>query len=475
MFFLLLGRDGSVNTVFLSRYSRYYTMVMDRLVPTVLKRPQLTSAIAALAAAAVLFLAFLSVLLLLVDASLVIADARVELVRFDSEWHRFRYEVALLKVRHIRGVSIFEDTPTHDGIHAPMDELRSSFSQQHNHLVSDSKLASFRVTFPEVNHHLEQLEEAWLTLDSRLAAPELPVHSTTYDLVTQELEHLRLWLGEYSAGHYRAFRILLTLLLFVLLVGAAAVILSLRELERSRAERQRSRLLTQHVIQAQEEERERIALDLHDDVAQLLSAAIVELELEPLSNPKALGLLRTATRDLREISYGLGVTELRELGLVDAVNALARDFTKSTGVPVNLRTYGLDSLKLEFESSKNLYRILQECLTNTKRHASARNVEIVLTLSYPRLLIKYTDDGVGMDLSGETLDGARTRRIGLRGIRERASFLNAHIEFRSAPREGFSLLLRLHVTALSAPDSKQADLTTFGMPAFSRFTNGQVQ
>lgn len=437
-------------------------------------------------AATVVFLAFLAVFLLLVEASLVIANARVELVHFQSEWYRFRHDGTLLKFDHLGDKQFaaegsneshnegwpnpFRDTPagvTSGDPQILMKTLRQNFAEELDYLQRDSTLGLFGRTFSEVRERIDLLYNAWLQLDDQLELWELPMEASAYDNFERELELLRAWLEEYSGSHYRAFRILLVLLLVVLLVGVVSVVLNQREFDRARVEEQRSRLLTRHIIQAQEDERERIALDLHDDVAQLMSAAIMELELRPAHSPVALGLLRKATRDLREISYGLGAPELQELGLAGAVSALTRDFSASTGIGVALRTYGLDSLRLSQDHNKNIYRILQECLTNTKRHASAKGVEIVLTLSYPRLLVKYQDDGVGMQLDGYHVEETASRRIGLRGIRERAAFLGAHLEFRTTPGGGFGLLLRVHVDTneMLEPDARSAP--GLGMPALS--------
>lgn len=472
--------------VFLSRVSRYDVVVMMSRNKRKAGARNWNAEVTALVGAAVVFLAFLAVFLLLVEASLVIANARVELVSFQSQWYRFRHDGALLKFGHLSDLQILSEgssdsshgqrlpelreTPagvSSTDIQASMQALRYELAEELQNLTGDSTVALFRGAFSEVDEHIGELNDAWAQLDAQLVLLDLPMEPTAYERFEREFERLRSWLEDYSRAHYRAFRILLVLLLMVFLVGVVSVMLNQREFDRTRMEEQRSRLLTRHIIQAQEDERERIALDLHDDVAQLMSAAIVELELRPASSPTALGLLRKATRDLREISYGLGAPELQELGLAGAVSALARDFSVSTGIGVALRTYGLDSLRLSQDHNKNIYRILQECLTNTKRHASAGTVEIVLTLSYPRLLVKYQDDGVGMQLDGNHLEETELRRIGLRGIRERAAFLAAHLEFRSTPGGGFGLLLKVHVDshAIREPDARST--TALGMPAIS--------
>ncbi len=455
--------------------------------------PNWNAEIAALVAAAVVFLAFLAVFLLLVEASLVIANARVELVNFQSQWYRFRHDAALLKFGHLGDLQMLSEgsvdashtqrppepreTPagvSSTDIQASMQALRYELAEELQNLTGDSTVALFRGTFSEVDDRIGELNAAWERLDAQLVLLELPMEFTAYERMERALEQLRFWLEDYSRAHYRAFRILLVLLLVVLLVGIVSVVLNQREFDRTRMEEQRSRLLTRHIIQAQEDERERIALDLHDDVAQLMSAAIMELELRPPGSPTALGLLRKATQDLREISYGLGAPELKELGLSGAVKALTRDFSVSTGIGVALHTYGLDSLRLSQDHNKNIYRILQECLTNTKRHASAGSVEIVLTLSYPRLLVKYQDDGVGMQLDGEYLEETESRRIGLRGIRERAAFLGAQLEFRSTPGGGFGLLLKVHVHSHAIREHDLRGTTALGMPVISGVPDGQA-
>lgn len=476
--------------MFLSRDSRYDVAVMILRNKRKAGAPNSNAEFTALVVAALVFLAFLAVFLLLVEASLVIANARVELVNFQSEWHRFRHDAALLKFGQLSDLQILSDPSDTTMPRQPAGEfreappgvaardteasiriLRRELARELERLTHDSTLALFRGTFSEVDARIRTLNGAWLRLDEQLALLDLPMQATGYESFERELVLLRAWLEDYSRSHYRAFRILLVLLLLVHLVGVASVVLNQRQFDRARLEEQRSRLLTRHIIQAQEDERERIALDLHDDVAQLMSAAIMELELRPARSPAALGLIRKATQDLREISYGLGAPELKELGLAGAISALTRDFSASTGIGVALRTYGLDSLRLSQEHNKNIYRILQECLTNTRRHASAETAEIVLTLSYPRLLVKYQDDGVGMQLDGEHTNETESRRIGLRGIRERAAFLGAQLEFRTTPGGGFGLLLKVHVEPNAVLDPGSQRAKNVGMPAISERPN----
>jgi signal transduction histidine kinase len=213
--------------------------------------------------------------------------------------------------------------------------------------------------------------------------------------------------------------------------------------ERNRA---MSRLasLSRKVLMAQEEERERLSRELHDELGQLLTALRLEMGwLQKQLHGKECGggdlfettlsLAETATDELRRICRGLRPPLLDDLGLEPAIRRLVDEYIELSKTDIELE------LELEeggtsvpTEVGLCTYRILQESLTNVRRHSSAEHVRIALTAEQSELSLTVEDDGVGFE-QGER--GA-LRGFGLEGMRERAALVGGDIEIVSAPRMG---------------------------------------
>jgi len=230
----------------------------------------------------------------------------------------------------------------------------------------------------------------------------------------------------------------------------------LRHLERAAEEHEGSlrqnqeelRRLSQSLVDAQEEERKRLSRELHDQVGQALTALRMEVgNLRTLRQgpeeafrehwdaAKLLGdQLLQAVRDL---SMGLRPSMLDDLGLEPAIRWQARDFTRRTGIPVEVSIEG-DLSAVPEEPRINAYRIVQEALTNCEKHAKARNVRLAAHLSGDRLSLLIQDDGAGFDpeRSGE-------RGVGLIGIEERAREFGGRLDVFSQPARG--TLLRVEM------------------------------
>ena len=192
---------------------------------------------------------------------------------------------------------------------------------------------------------------------------------------------------------------------------------------------------------AQEDERRRIARELHDEVGQGLTALLLELsqlsERAPRSLRQPLTQLLERTRDsltdVRRIAQRLRPDVLEELGLSAALNALFSEFTDLTGLPVH--RHGQVPPHLPRESELVIYRIAQESLTNVTRHADASKVEFSLdTSDHGDVRMTITDDGHGISAP----EGG-----GIRGMRERALLVHADLEITSRPDGGTQLTLSI--------------------------------
>lgn len=229
-------------------------------------------------------------------------------------------------------------------------------------------------------------------------------------------------------------------------------------LERLEVERSTS---TARALQAQEAERHRIAQELHDEVGQSLTAVLLGLrhvmDTAPDRVRAELDELRHTTRtsleEVRRISQRLRPGDLTDLGLISALAGLARDSSARSGPQVRRRLPSVNP-DLPGETELVLYRVAQEALTNVVRHARATTVHLDLTLFDSTLVLRVTDDGVGIP------DGAMG--AGIQGMLERAQMVGGDLAVRSraglgrAPdgRGGTEVLLRL---PLPAPQPGKAE------------------
>jgi len=214
-----------------------------------------------------------------------------------------------------------------------------------------------------------------------------------------------------------------------------------RMLDRLENERQES---GRRVLAAQEAERVGIARDLHDEVGQVLTGVLLQLNSIAESAPEqeeALGEARQAVRraldEVRRISSELRPEMLEHLGLVSALTELTSSFSRVTGITVE-RQFAASLPELTPETELAIYRIAQESLTNVARHARAKRAVISLESAPNRVVLRVADDGRGFV-------GAPTEHGGLRGMRERALLVGGALAFKPA-REG-GVEVRLEVPA----------------------------
>jgi two-component system, NarL family, sensor histidine kinase UhpB len=215
-----------------------------------------------------------------------------------------------------------------------------------------------------------------------------------------------------------------------------------RLIERVETERRRS---SQLVLRAQEEERRRVARDLHDEVNQALTAILLRLEAlghdaPPSQRDEVAELKRLAAQamdELLNLARQLRPTALDDHGLVTAIEAQVRGFSDRTGIAARLETEG-DPADLDEEKQTVIYRIAQEALTNAGRHAGASHVEVALTAVGEGARLRVADDGSGFDPRL-----AREGGLGLEGMAERARLVGGELDLRTAPGRGTEVLLEV--------------------------------
>ena len=203
----------------------------------------------------------------------------------------------------------------------------------------------------------------------------------------------------------------------------------------------------QSMIVGQEKERERIATDLHDSLGGLLSAVklqfdYVKAKLNGHVNleqyQKATNLLDTAVEEVRNISRNLQPGALKDLGLVSAINDLINRFDAETYPEIFFQYYNLEE-KLDEMTSLSIYRIIQELINNTIKHAAASEILIQITREGQEIIIEYEDDGKGID----TETRMKRKGMGLENINSRINYLKGSISVNSKENEGVSYLIRI--------------------------------
>jgi signal transduction histidine kinase len=210
-----------------------------------------------------------------------------------------------------------------------------------------------------------------------------------------------------------------------------------------------NRQLLRKLIAAGEEERKRVARELHDQTGQALTSLIASLAA--LKNgehtPKLNEVLALATQTLSEVhdlSRTLRPSVLDELGLVAAFQKLGESLTKRLGVSVDFSAIGLDGgARLPSIVEVTLYRITQEALTNAMRHGQAQSVEVMLHRQTTSVLTVIEDNGKGFDASDWRNLCLRGDHCGLLGIEERASLLGGSLRIESRPGAGTSLFVEI--------------------------------
>lgn len=199
------------------------------------------------------------------------------------------------------------------------------------------------------------------------------------------------------------------------------------------------------IIRAQEEERKRIAREIHDGPAQMMANIVMRaefclklLELDPARLKEELASLRELVRqslqDVRKIIFDLRPMVLDDLGLVAALKRYLADFKEQYGIATEFVFFGQDR-RLPVSAEVTLFRIAQECLNNVRRHAAARTVLLKIELLKNRANLLIKDDGRGFELA-EKGNFSPLGGYGLISIRERAQLLGGTVQISTAPGRG---------------------------------------
>jgi signal transduction histidine kinase len=204
------------------------------------------------------------------------------------------------------------------------------------------------------------------------------------------------------------------------------------------------------IISAQEEERKQIGMELHDNVNQLLSASLLYLSMADGNNEKNISFdeivqntrhnVSEAIADIRRLSHQLAPANYEHIALNEVFESLINSIKAARGFDIVLEVNGFEGILLQNDIQLNLYRVLQEQLSNIVKHSKAKKVDVLLNYSNGKARLLIADDGVGFDTANIKTG------IGLENIRRRVKLFAGHIEIISSPGKGCRVLLEMPIT-----------------------------
>ncbi|MCM3079642.1 sensor histidine kinase [Brevibacillus invocatus] len=210
-------------------------------------------------------------------------------------------------------------------------------------------------------------------------------------------------------------------------------------------------LMNLKVIQAQEEERKRVAREIHDGPAQSMANVVLRSEIveRMLKNERILEaqmelhelkeMVRMSLADVRRIIFDLRPMALDDLGLVPTLQKYIRTCEERIETSIDLVVFGVEP-PLRSSVKAAIFRLVQECLNNVEKHANANTVQVKLEFLQESLRLVVKDDGIGFDLDERMATGGS---FGLLGMNERTQLLEGEIEVQSAPGEGTKVLFQI--------------------------------
>jgi signal transduction histidine kinase len=226
--------------------------------------------------------------------------------------------------------------------------------------------------------------------------------------------------------------------------------------EQLRIAHEQLRSLSAHLESAREEEKRKIARDLHDETSQVLASLSAHLEAAvgtlPAEADKTRANLRKAQAlsvmvldELHKLIYELRPSLLDELGLVAAIGSLADSHLKAAGVKVRFKATGIVR-RLPLSTEIALFRVVQEAFNNIVKHAHAHNTDVIVHFKKDSVTIRLKDDGIGFDVQEAISSKDRPRGLGLLGMRERVELMNGSLVIKSSPGQGTKIAVKIPLT-----------------------------
>jgi signal transduction histidine kinase len=310
-------------------------------------------------------------------------------------------------------------------------------------------------------YRLEGLDSSWIDAGERRIAyySHIPPGKYSFQVIARNSDGI--WNNEGKtlaitvlAPFYRKWWFELLVFLAVAALAVAAWRYRVRQLERAHELQQ---AFSRQLIESQENERTRIAAELHDGLGQRLIVIknlttfllrskkrnIDNLEAETLEEISSEAV--SAIKEAREISYDLRPFQLDQLGLTNALEAMIRTVSMASEIEFSTELDNIDDLFAE-ELRINFYRIVQESLNNIMKHSQATEVSIRLKRQTENITLAIHDNGRGFTLIDKT-SRAASRGFGLTNMAERTSLLGGSFNLWSAPKQGTTMIVEIPLKA----------------------------
>lgn len=322
----------------------------------------------------------------------------------------------------------------------PVPEKQLELSYQENFLTFEFVTLNYNT--PQKNQYAFQLvglDPTWIYSGNRRSARYTDLSPGTYTFRVKAANNDGVWNEKGSSilviihppwWQTTWFRLLLSVCL--LLIG----VVSIRFYTQTKLRRQHDEM--KRMLQAQEEERQRLAADLHDDLGATLSVIKGQLQMSHQSSDglKApIHLMEKAIVDLRHISHHLMPPEFVRLGLIESIREIVRRAEAGSDIYFLFITHG-DERRLENEIELTIYRIAVELINNAMKHAKARHITIQLIFYPKQVSLLVEDDGRGYPMSVQNEQSG----IGLRNIRSRVAYLKSKLQIDSGEKGTTAIL-----------------------------------
>lgn len=214
------------------------------------------------------------------------------------------------------------------------------------------------------------------------------------------------------------------------------------------------RTLSHQMIEAQESERQMISRELHDRVAQDLFALKIASQAFFDDYPPVLPemkqkvaefatILDRAISIVRDLTYDLRPPGLEDLGLIQALSMYCEEFSEKSGLKIDFSVAGIANLALDKTAEINIYRLVQEGLSNIRKHADATQTRVKLVGSYPNIILRIEDNGKGFDVAERARAAGTEKRMGLRSMAERVNLLRGKMSIQSSPMQGTRIFISI--------------------------------
>jgi signal transduction histidine kinase len=229
------------------------------------------------------------------------------------------------------------------------------------------------------------------------------------------------------------------------------------EVRERRAAEEQTKAVFRRLVTVQEEERRRIARDIHDQLGQSMTALRITLEslrskaaTQPAlaeQSARAERLAEELDQNIDSLTWELRPASLDHFGLPAALARLVEGWSEKFRIPAEYATARMDGLRLDHEVETNLYHVAQEALHNIYKHADASHVAVMLEQRDGRVLLVIEDNGRGFNSA--IVSGGSDPGLGLVSIRERALLVGGELEIESAPGQGTTVFIRVPIATAS--------------------------